>query len=51
MQMIIKEKTKLKESQRAMRRKYAAEGVKWSRNFSSAEDGDPVFRKLATATG
>ncbi len=49
---IIKEKTKLEEAQRAMRRKEAAEGTKWEpKFFSSTGDDDPVFHKLAATTG
>lgn len=50
-QNIVKEKTELEEAQRAMRRKEAAEDIKWEPKFFSSTEGDPVFRKLAAVTG
>jgi oxysterol-binding protein-related protein 9/10/11 len=50
-QNIVKEKTKLEEAQRAMRKKEAAKGIKWEPKFFSSTEDDPVFRKLAAVTG
>jgi len=48
---IVKEKAKLEEAQRGMRKKEAAEGTEWEpKFFSSIGNEDPVFRKHAAVT-
>jgi oxysterol-binding protein-related protein 9/10/11 len=51
MQAIVEEKSKLEEAQRAMRKKEIAQNVKWEPKFFSSTISDPVFDKLASATG
>ena len=51
MQTIIKEKTKLEEAQRIMRREELAKGIEWQPKFFSSVEDDPVFRKFAAVTG
>ena len=48
---IVNEKSKLEEAQRAMRRKEVAQGIEWEPKFFSSEKEDPLFDKLASATG
>lgn len=51
MQSTIREKTKLEEAQRKMRKKEWAEGIQWEPKFFSSTTDDPVFSKLAAVTG
>ncbi|KAK4203560.1 hypothetical protein QBC40DRAFT_274522 [Triangularia verruculosa] len=46
-QTTIKEKSKLEEAQRAMRRKEAAENTKWEPKFFSSTEDDALFHELA----
>lgn len=45
------EKTKIEESQRALRRQEAAEGRTWERRYFSKVESDPVLDQLAPAIG
>ncbi|KAK3996554.1 hypothetical protein QBC44DRAFT_402070 [Cladorrhinum sp. PSN332] len=47
----IKEKSKLEEAQRAMRRREAAESTKWEPKFFSSAKDDALFHQLATTPG
>jgi hypothetical protein len=51
MHRIVNEKSKLEEAQRAMRRKEEVQDTKWVPKFFSSEKEDPLFDKLASATG
>lgn len=50
MQKVIKEKSKLEEAQRAMRKKEAAENIKWEPKFFSSTKDDSLFDRLASGT-
>lgn len=50
-QRIVNEKSKLEEAQRAMRKKEAAQAIKWEPKFFSSEKEDSLFDTLASATG
>jgi hypothetical protein len=45
------EKTKIEESQRALRRQEAAEGRTWERRYFSNVESDPILDQLAPAIG
>jgi len=47
----IKEKSKLEEAQRAMRKREAAEGTKWEPKFFSSAEDDALFHELAITPG
>jgi oxysterol-binding protein-related protein 9/10/11 len=51
MQGIVREKSKLEEAQRAMRKKEIAQNITWEPKFFSSTKEDPLFDKLASATG
>ena len=50
-QTIIREKSKLEDAQRAMRKHEAAEGITWQPKFFSSVPDDPLFHQLADAAG
>lgn len=50
-QTIIKEKSKLEEAQRVMRKQEAAEGITWEPKFFSSIQDDPLFHELADGAG
>ncbi|KIW24689.1 uncharacterized protein PV07_10390 [Cladophialophora immunda] len=50
-QKVVREKTKLEEAQRAMRKKESAEGAVWEPKFFSSIQSDPTFERLAATTG
>ncbi|KAK4974736.1 hypothetical protein LTR28_010171 [Elasticomyces elasticus] len=50
-QSTIREKTKLEEAQRAMRKKELLDGIQWQPKFFSSNKEDPVFSRLAAVTG
>ena len=49
-QNVMKEKTKLEEAQRFLRKKEAREGTGWKPRFFSAVEDDALFRELAAST-
>ncbi|XMA12753.1 hypothetical protein WAI453_005544 [Rhynchosporium graminicola] len=50
MQNIVKEKTKVEEAQRAMRKEESANGKVWEPMFFTASEDSNLFRKLAEGT-
>jgi len=43
----VREKSKLEQAQREMRRKEKAQGKKWKQLFFSRAEDDPLFERLA----
>ena len=50
MQSIVKEKTKVEEAQRAMRKEEALAGTVWEPKFFTSSEDSSLFHKLAAGT-